>query len=71
MYDYDDIQAMMDKVNNDGTFYAVVDCISDEDWQSVSSVLRSGFAENFDRYDSDVCEQFISAYKSVYHIEDE
>lgn len=66
MYNTSDIQAMIDKVNNDDKVNEVVDLISDEDWQKVSRVLRTGFAEDFDRYDSDVCESFICAYEHVY-----
>ena len=32
---------------------------------AVSNVIADGWAESFDRYDSDVAEQFISAYERI------
>ena len=75
MYNNDDIQAMIDRVNNDGTNETIIDIISAArkynggsvyDQDAIREVLRSGYVDNFDRYDSDVCEQFIRAYEEVY-----
>ena len=68
MYNNDDIQKMIERVNNDDTRDLIMDCkcISDFDYRSIDHVLESGCAEDFERYDSDVCEQFIRAYEEVY-----
>lgn len=66
MYNYDDIQNMIDRVNNDGTADKILQHISDYDKGSVRNVLKSGYYETFNRYDSDVCEQFIRAYENEY-----
>lgn len=68
MYNYNDIQNMIEKVNNDGTEELILDHISDYDKGAVREVLRSGYYETFDRYDSDVCEQFITAYEEEYYL---
>ena len=67
MYNNDDIQAMIDKVNNDGIQDQIVNCIVfGHDRASIRRVLHEGFVEAFDRYDSDVCEKFIRAYEKIY-----
>ena len=66
MYNYNDIQNMIERVNNDGTADKILRHIQDYDKGSVRNVLKSGYYETFDRYDSDVCEQFIRAYEEVY-----
>lgn len=40
--------------------------ISKSDQGAVSSVISDGWAEAFDKYDSDVAEQFISAYEKLF-----
>ena len=66
MYNYNDIQNMIEKVNAEGTAEQILDHITDHDKAAVREVLRSGYYEDFDRYDSDVCEQFILAYEALY-----
>lgn len=66
MYNYNDIQNMIERVNNDGTADKILSHIQDYDKGSVRNVLKSGYYETFDRYDSDVCEQFITAYENEY-----
>ena len=41
----------------------VLNGISGRDRNSVARVLQDGFAEDFNRYDSDVAEQFLTAYE--------
>ena len=75
MYSNDDIQEMIERVNNDGTNETIIDVVSAYrnytggsviDNDAIREVLRSGYYETFDRYDSDVCEQFIRAFEKVY-----
>ena len=64
MYNNNDIQKMIQDVNsNRDTFNPFMDGMSASDWMAISFVLADGFCEAFDRYDSDVCEQFITAYE--------
>ena len=63
MYNNDDIQAMIDKVNQAGIADKILAHISEYDKGAVRHVLETGYYETFDRYDSDVCEQFILAYE--------
>lgn len=66
LYNNDDIQNMIsDCKNNPDTDFAkkVLEHIqSDRDRAAISNVIHSGWYETFDRYDSDVCEQFIKSY---------
>lgn len=64
MYDNNDIQNMIDTVNkNREAFKPFLDHINFTDQAAINNVLSSGWVETFDRYDSDVCEQFITAYE--------
>lgn len=67
MYNNNDIQDMISKIRRDSDMKkAVLDMISNErDRAAVRDVLSDGSVERFDRYDSDVCEQFIRAYEKV------
>lgn len=67
MYNNNDIQDMISKIRRDSDMKkAVLDMISNErDRAAVSDVLNDGSVERFDRYDSDVCEQFIRAYEKI------
>ncbi len=64
LYTNNDIQAMIERCYEDVRFgKKVLDGInSREDWSAVQRVISSRSYETFDRYDSDVCEQFITAY---------
>ena len=65
MYNCNDIQNMITACKNDEDLAErVVSHIKDfRDSSAVRSVIREGYYEYFDRYDSDVCEQFISAFE--------
>ena len=67
MYTNEDIQEIITKVRNDlGLSKKVLDQITDySDWKAVQNVIDDGWYEAFDRYDSDVCEQFIKAYEQA------
>ena len=64
MYTVDEIQDMIDDVRrNRETFMPFIDEINTRDRRAIMNVLCDGYYEAFDRYDSDVCEQFINAYE--------
>ena len=66
MYNNDDIQKMITKCKNDAALREkVLDGVSSHDKFSVADVISDGWYERFDRYDSDVCEQFITAYEKA------
>jgi len=66
-YTNDDIQDMIKECNSNPELKEkVVNQISnDRDRAAIISVLKEGWYEEFDRYDSDVCEQFITAYEKA------
>lgn len=65
MYNNDDIQNMIDEVKDNKEFFKAVDQsgICEEDKIAIMDVLDSGWYEDFDRYDSAVCEYFITIYE--------
>ena len=64
MYNNDDIQKMIQTVNsNRETFNPFLDEINSRDRGAIERVLSDGWVEAFDRYDSDVCEKFITAFE--------
>ena len=67
MYSNEDIQAMIEKCYTEVRFgKRVLDGINNRrDWAAAQNVISSRCFETFDRYDSDVCEQFIKAYESA------
>ena len=66
MYNNDDIQEMIERVNADGTVDKILEYVNVYDQDAVRDVLESGYYETFDRYDSAVCEQFIAAFEEEY-----
>ena len=64
MFNNDDIQRMIEECQSDLTLKAkVLDGMANtSDRLKASDVISAGYYERFDRYDSDVCEQFITAY---------
>ena len=68
MYNNDQIQEMITVCHNDpDRKKAVLSQIKDQrDRDSVRYVINDGYYEAFDRFDSDVCEQFLTAYETVY-----
>lgn len=75
MYSDNDIQEMIDNLLNDkclrDEFNEELEIMSPSDRVAIRDVLSDGYVERFDRYDSDVCEQFISIYESVTEREEE
>ena len=66
MYNTNDIQNMITTVNNDGKVDDILAHIPILDKSAVRHVLETNWVETFDRYDSDVCERFITAYERTY-----
>lgn len=64
LYNNDDIQEMLDSLKNPKHFKGLnLSDLSDSDKRAILRVIEDGYYETFDRYDSDVCEEFIRAYK--------
>lgn len=65
MYTSKDVQNMIEKVATDHKFMRFVSNsgISNADFAAIAHVLKTGWYETFDRYDSAVCEQFIRLYE--------
>ena len=69
LYTYTDIQNMLNELNRDTAKKQAFLCrlgqksTSLSDKNAIISVIRSGWYEDFCRYDSDVCEQFIRIYE--------
>ncbi len=65
MYTNDNIQDMLMEVNSNNSLKEkVLAHFTGRDLSAVKDVLDDGYYERFDRYDSDVCEQFIRAYET-------
>ncbi len=67
MYNNDQIQEMITVCHNDpDRKRAILSRIRDlRDRESIRYAINEGYYEAFDRFDSDVCEQFITAYETV------
>lgn len=70
IFDSDDVQLMIEQVNKYKTvrecLFSHLKTISAADRGAIKAVLEDGHYERFDRYDSDVCEQFIRAFINVH-----
>ena len=65
IYSNDDIQDMISEVNKNLKLKEkLLAHFSGSDLHAMQDVLNDGWYERFDRYDSDVCEQFIKAYEA-------
>ncbi len=65
LYTNDDVQILIDQTNKDPKLKGLIRSqLSGRDLLALNDVLSDGTCERFDRYDSDVCEQFISAYEN-------
>lgn len=66
-YDDNDVQNMINACKKDERLKeSVLNRVSGfSDQVAVSSVLESGWVDNFYRYDSDVCEKFSAAYEKA------
>ena len=64
----DILQSMITNTNRNPEQAAeLLDLITnDRDRGAITVVLSDGYYEAFDRYDSDVAEQFITAYRKVF-----
>lgn len=63
-YSNDDIQNLIEEVNKDNALKErILSHFDNRDLVAIKDVLSDGYYERFDRYDSDVCEQFLSAYE--------
>jgi len=72
MYNNDDIQNMIEAVeSNPEPFFnamnskVVNNTLSFRDAEAMRHVVKEGWYEVFERYDSDVCERFIRIFESV------
>ncbi len=65
LYESDDIQQMLAEVKGSELFGDLIDksSISDSDKRAIRAVVSEGWYEEFDRYDSVVCEHFIRIYE--------
>lgn len=65
LYTNDDVQILIDQTNKDPKLKELIRSqFAGRDLLALNDVLSDGTYERFDRYDSDVCEQFISAYEN-------
>ena len=63
-YINDEIQDLIEKVNSDNTLKRkILSYFEGQDLYAMEDVLDDGCCERFDRYDSDVCEQFLTAWE--------
>lgn len=69
MYTMNEVQDMISTLLNNGDLMKVfcknLENTNASDRMAIMSVLREGWYEEFDRYDSDVCEQFITLYEKA------
>ena len=65
LYTFEDIQQMLDECYaNEELTNAVLNKITDiNDCRSIKSVISTHWVEDFYRFDSGVCEQFIQVYE--------
>ncbi len=62
-----ELQQMIKAVNsNDSLKQAILSHFEARDKSAIIDVLRDGYYERFDRYDSAVCEEFITAWEKEY-----
>lgn len=62
-----ELQQMIKAVNsNDSLKQAILSHFEGRDKSAIIDVLRDGYYERFDRYDSAVCEEFITAWEKEY-----
>lgn len=72
MYTYDDIQKMLEKINKapDHIKEAFREYVNEhtnfKDANSIMDCVKQAYYEAFDRYDSDVCEQFLTFYEKTF-----
>lgn len=70
LYDSNDIQNILNRLTNDSAYkekfmkYAK-EYMSGSDYLALGHVISEGWYETFDRYDSDLCEQFLTIYERV------
>ncbi len=68
MYNNEQIQCMLDDLSNTPArkelFMSKLNC-GYADKLAIQDVICDGWYERFDRYDSGVCEIFISTYESI------
>ena len=69
MYNSDQIQDMITTLKSDNArlkiFCERLEKVNADDRIAIMDVIRDGWYERFDRYDSDVCETFIRLYEEV------
>lgn len=66
MYNNDDIQRMLSECKKNSNLKDdVLRQFDGGDLMAVEDVIMDGYYERFDRYDSDVCEKFITAYEKA------
>lgn len=66
MYTTKDIQHMLNECNRDLDLKdRILSQFRGSDRFDMVAVFEDGYYERFDRYDSDLCEQFITAYEKI------
>lgn len=75
MYSNEDIQEMLDVINDSDLVKSEYKAklndmsergyISERDRSAILDCIDEGYFERFDRYDSDVCETFITLYEGL------
>ena len=72
LYNNNDIQQILDYIREDSDrqqlFFMVLP--NTKDGSDIKSVIKSGYYEEFNRYDSDVCEQFLQCYEKLFNIDE-
>lgn len=70
MYNNDEVQEILSRLERDTNYKHLFlkvakEQMSNSDYFALLDVIGDGYYERFDRYDSDVCEQFLQIYEKV------
>lgn len=72
MYNNNDIQCILDYITEDNNrkqlFFIVLP--NTKDGSDIKNIINSGYYEDFDKYDSDVCEQFLKCFEQLFDIDE-
>lgn len=70
LYTNNDIQKILDLLSNNTEYrtkflQVAFNQLNNSDYFAITNVIKQGYYEAFDRYDSDVCEQFLHVYELI------
>ena len=66
LYTNDDIQEIIEKCNANNVLRdSIMNQLDSRDRMDLADVLSDGWVERFDRYDSALCENFLTAYENT------